>query len=97
MKKEKAVDIHTVVARSEDVLVSEVDGKVVMMSIEKGTYSGLDAIGSEIWRPMSVSEICDILMGSYAVKRGCCEKDVIAFLNDLASDDTIRIVEDDAG
>jgi len=98
MTKESRVDLNSRVARSEEVLTSEVDGEVVMMSVERGTYSGLDAIASEIWglleNPRRVSEICDRMMERYDVERGQCERDVLAFLNDLASDDTIRVVED---
>lgn len=98
MAKQAMVDLNSRVARSEDVLTSEVDGEVVMMSVEHGTYSGLDGIGSEIWRlldaPLRVSEICDEMMERYDVERDVCEKDLLAFLNDLASDETIRIVVD---
>ena len=74
------------------------DDEVVMMSVEHGTYSGLNAIGSEIWGlledPVRVSEICDTLLGRYEVDKACCQQDVLDFLNDLASDGTIRIVEE---
>lgn len=90
------IELSTVVVQSKEVLVSEIDGEVVMMSIEHGTYSGLDAIGSEIWRllesPRRVSEICGIMLERYDVERKQCEEDVLAYLNDLASDDTIRVV-----
>lgn len=98
MTKKNVLDLNSRVARSEEVLTSEVDGEVVMMSIDQGTYSGLDGIGSEIWRlldsPLTVSEICDAMMARYDVERDVCEKDVLAFLDDLASDDTIRVVEE---
>ena len=91
------VEISTWIVRSQEVLNSEVDGEIVMMSIDQGTYSGLDGIGSEIWRlietPSRVSEICDVMMERYDVERETCERDVLLFLNDLASDDTIRVVE----
>ena len=91
------MDLDSQVARSDEVLTSEVDGEVVMMSIEEGTYSGLDAIVSKIWqlldKPLKVSEICDIMMSRYDVKRDDCEKDVLTFLNDLASDNTIQVIE----
>ena len=91
------VKIGTWVVRSQGVLDSEVDGEIVMMSIDQGTYSGLDGIGREIWRlidtPRRVSEICDVMMEHYDVERETCERDVLLFLNDLASDDTIRVVE----
>lgn len=81
------------------MLTSEVDGEVVMMSIEQGSYSGLNGIGSAIWHllesPVTVSEICDKMMEQYGVQREDCEKDVLAFLNDLASDKTIHKVDKD--
>ena len=97
MAKQKTVDLETIIARSNEVVSTEIDGEVVMMSIEQGNYSGLDGIGSEIWRllenPLRVSDICDQMMARYDVDRATCEKDVLAFLNDLASDDTVRIEE----
>jgi hypothetical protein len=74
MTMENRVDLNTRVARSEEVLTSEVDGEVVMMSIEQWTCSGLDGIGSEIWRLMD-SPLTDSgmrLMGK--VKRDVYEK-----------------------
>jgi hypothetical protein len=86
------------IARSEEVLTSLLDDEVVMMSVEHGTYSGLDVIASEIWdlleNPVQVSEICETMMARYEVDEGRCQQDVLEFLNDLASDGTIRIVED---
>lgn len=49
-KKEAVMNLNPRIARSVEVLTSEVDGEIVMMSIEEGTYSGLDAIGSAIWQ-----------------------------------------------
>jgi len=40
----------TIVSRSPSVLTAEIDGEVVMMSIEQGQYFGLDDIGSDIWK-----------------------------------------------
>lgn len=97
MSKDTKVDLNSRIARSEEIVTSEVDGEVIMMSIEHGKYSGLDGIGSAIWllleNPLRVSEICDRMMACYDVEKNVCEKDVIAFLNDLASDDTIRILK----
>lgn len=96
MTRNKTVTLASIIQRSEGILVSEIDHEVVMMSVETGTYAGLDAIGSEIWRllesPCRVSEICDRLVERYEVERDRCEGDVLAFLNELASDGTIRIL-----
>lgn len=44
----RKVCLESVVVQSRELLVTEVDDEVVMMSIRRGTYLGLDAIGSEI-------------------------------------------------
>jgi hypothetical protein len=43
----------TIVSRSPSVLTAEVDGEIVIMSIEQGRYFGLNDIGSDYqkkWR-----------------------------------------------
>lgn len=93
------VGLSSVVVRSREVLTSDIDGEVVMMSIRHGSYSGLDGVGSEIWNmletPRPVSEICDILMERYDGERERIEEDVLAFLNELAADDSVAVVDGD--
>jgi coenzyme PQQ synthesis protein D (PqqD) len=59
----------TRISRDPAVITTEVDGDVVMMSIERGLYFGLDDIGSDIWRrletPRSFEELADELTASY--------------------------------
>lgn len=56
----------------------------------------MDGIGSEIWKllesPRPVSEICDIVRERYRVQRKRCEEDGLAYLEDPASDNTIKVV-----
>ena len=94
-KSKTVIGPETVLARSDEVLEAEIDGEKVMMSIEKGEYYGLDATGSEIWQlfeqPRSVAEICDQMIARYDVEPEECERDVVAFLDDLVSDGTLRV------
>lgn len=96
MAKKAKVDLSSIVVQSKEVVASDIDGEVVMMSIAQGTYSGLDAIGSEIWEmletPHRISQICEVLMERYDVERERCQEDVLALLNDLASDETINVL-----
>ena len=41
---------NSALAPSEDMISSEVDGEVMLISISSGRYFALDGIGSEIWR-----------------------------------------------
>jgi len=95
MTEKRIVNLSSTVVRSDTVIASEIDGEVVMMNIEHGSYSWLDAIGSEIWNmlksPRRISEICEILMENYDVERKSCEEDVLAFLNALDSKNIITV------
>ena len=85
-----------VVAQIEELVSSDLDGETVMMSVENGKYYGMDAIGSRIWalikEPCSVSELCNILLTEFKVDRERCEKDVLIFLNKLAEDNLVKVV-----
>ncbi len=58
---------------SEGLVTSNLDGEVIMMSIDKGKYYGLDAIASQIWElletPCSIRALCDQLLPQYDVER----------------------------
>ncbi|HEX3012545.1 MAG TPA: lasso peptide biosynthesis PqqD family chaperone [Syntrophomonadaceae bacterium] len=81
------INTDTVISKTEGVVLAELDGKVVMMSIENGQYYGLDEVGSIIWdmmsEPVQVKNVIDRLMQEYEVTREECEKDVMAFLEKL--------------
>ena len=81
------INLDTVISKTEEVVLAELDGKVVMMSIENGQYYGLDEVGTCIWEmmsePVKVGDIIARLMQEYEVAREECEKDVIAFLERL--------------
>jgi len=67
-----------------------------MMSIENGQYYGMDLIGSHIWEliktPIKVSDLIDTLLDKYDVDGDTCQRDLLAFLNDL-NQDNILVVE----
>lgn len=75
------------VVRSEEFITSTVDNELVMMSLEKGTYYGLDAIGSQIWEniatPITIEALCQKLVAQFEVNPEECQADVLAFLNEL--------------
>ena len=85
----------TRVSRSPSVLAAEVDGEVVMMSIEKGRYFGLDDIGSDIWKrietPCSFGELIDRLKADYDADRATIADDVRALLLGMAAQDVVRL------
>lgn len=77
----------TIISKTEEVVLAELDGKVVMMSIANGQYYGLDEVGSIIWEmmsePVQVKNIVARLMQEYDVTQEECEKDIMVFLEKL--------------
>jgi hypothetical protein len=77
------------------VLAAEVDGEIVMMSIEQGRYFGLDDIGSDIWKridpPCLFAELIDRLTADYDADRAVIAADVRALLLRMAAHDVVRL------
>ncbi len=85
----------TIISRSPAVLTAEVDGEVVMMSIEQGQYFGLDDIGSDIWKrldpPCAFADLVDRLAADYDADRASIAADVRALLETMAERDVVRL------
>ena len=83
----KEITPDTVLQRKGDLLFNEIDGEVVMLSIENSEYYGMDKVGSRIWelleKPMSFKEIVARLRDEYEVTEEQCASDTLAFLNKL--------------
>jgi hypothetical protein len=99
MPMKRALQIDSVVARSEGLVTSDLEGELVMLSIDKGKYYGLDAIGSQIWElletPCSIRTLCDQLLPRYDVGREQGEKDVLAFCQQAQEHDIIQVIEEE--
>jgi len=91
----KQLTATAVIARSSELVSSDIDGEVVMMSIENGKYYGLDKVGSRIWEiienPLSISALIEQLLLEFKVDRETCEKDVMCFLEKLDDDNMLEI------
>jgi hypothetical protein len=85
----------TLIWRSPSVLTAEVDGEIVMMSIEHGRYFGLDDIGSDIWKriepPCSFAALIDGLAEDYEADRATIAADVQNLLGRMAEQDVVRL------
>ncbi|OIO66555.1 MAG: PqqD family protein [Zetaproteobacteria bacterium CG_4_9_14_3_um_filter_49_83] len=82
------ITMDLVIKRNPEMVFSDMDGEIVMMSIERGEYYGMDAIGSEIWNMLdeeiSVADICSGLCKRFDVEESICRQDVLAFLEQMA-------------
>lgn len=93
-----AITLRTVVrARADDSVAAQVGEDLVLMSIERGAYFGLDGIAAAIWRnlarPITVAALCDVLAGTFEAERDRLERDVLAFLETLRAQALIEAME----
>ncbi len=85
----------TLVSRHPDLIGTDMDGDLVMMSIEKGTYYGLSGVGPTIWAllvtPTTGQAISAALCEEYAVTPAQCEADVLTFLQTMEKNNLLVI------
>jgi hypothetical protein len=83
----KEIGPDTVLQRKGDLLFNEIDGEVVMLSIENSEYYGMDKVGSRIWelldQPMSFRDLVTRLMDEYEVSGDQCNNETLAFVYKL--------------
>jgi hypothetical protein len=85
----------SIVAQRRDVLTTIVDGEVMALNVDSEMIIGLDPIASRIWdliaEPVSIGAVCDMLVCEFEVEPETCLKDLLATLEDLATDGLINI------
>ena len=85
-----------VVVRSPEQVSGDLDGKVVLLSIENGQYYNMNEVGSRIWAlletPIAVGALIDRLLAEFDVDRATCTSEVAAFLEQLRKDRLLAIV-----
>ncbi len=96
MEQQPLIRLETVVARAEGLIAADLDGATALLSIDRGKYYGLDAVGSRIWEltatPATVGEIIRTLRHEYAVSADTCYGDVGVFLDKLIAEGLVTIV-----
>ena len=69
------------------MIAADMDGDLVMMSIEQGSYFGLQGIGPFIWTtlktPISFADLCEKVTSEYDIAPTTCEEDVREFIGKL--------------
>lgn len=80
-----------------DHVSAEVDGQLVMMSVERGRYYGLDEVGRRVWellqQPIRLGDLLDTLVEEFEVGRDDCAADIMPFLASLAENDLLTMAD----
>lgn len=84
----------SVIKRSADQIACDMGGEVVILDLKSGNYYGLDAVGARVWTlieaPTSLADIRRIIMDEYEVDAETCDRDILAFINQMQA---VGIVE----
>jgi hypothetical protein len=91
---------ETTLVRCGHLIAAPVENDLVMVDVERGYYYALDDIGTQAWEhlaaPISVAELCTLLLANFDVTPEQCEADVLAFLTELHQEGMVQIVGADA-
>jgi hypothetical protein len=89
------LSLTSLVKSANDLISAPVNNEVVILSVERGTYYGLDEIGTEIWQrlesPMRIDMLCEELAAKYAADRQTIERDVLALLESLFAEGLVTV------
>ena len=91
----KTLNTKTIYERSSDLMVADMDGEMVMMDVEQGSYFAINQVGAHLWTqletPQSVQALMQSVLETFATDDAAqVQTDVDRFLNDLATHNLIR-------
>jgi hypothetical protein len=77
----------TMLQRKPGMLFNEIDGEIVMLSVENSEYYGMDKVGSRIWQllenQMKFKELVAILMDEFDVTEEKCSSETMNFVKKM--------------
>jgi|SRR6516164_5797817 hypothetical protein len=89
------LNLHSVIQCDPEIIAAEAGKDVVMVSIENGQYYGVSQVAKEIWQaiqqPTTVSDLISDLMANYDVDRRLCERETLAFLEQLLAEGLLQV------
>jgi hypothetical protein len=84
------------VALRPDVAFRTIDAEGVVLDLSTGTYFGLNASGTRMWQLLaehgSLEKVVAALRREFDATAATLERDLVAFVEHLASRDLVRIV-----
>ena len=81
------IEPATLIVRNPEMVAAEMDGDLVMMSIERGEYFGIGGVGTRAWelleQPTTVAQLCVVVCQEFDVDEARCRADMLGFVNEL--------------
>ena len=86
----------TTIVRTAEQVCAELDGKVVLLSIENGEYYHMNEVASRLWglleKPVTIGALIEQLVAEFDVDAATCQQDAMRFLTALQKDKLLRVV-----
>jgi hypothetical protein len=87
--------LNSIIQRDTEVMSSEADQDLIMVSIATGYYYGVSDVAREIWdaieHPKRVSDLVSDLMARYKVTASLCEEQTLSFLEALLEEGLLQV------
>ena len=84
----------TPLIRDPDLVAADMDGDLVMMSIDNGEYYGVGGVGPRIWEllesPRTVEQITAGIVDEFEVEAETCREDILGFIRQLLDMGLVR-------
>jgi hypothetical protein len=84
-----------IIMRAEEQISRDIGMEAVILNLANSKYYGLNEVGARIWKiiekPVSVKEICTILVDEFDVTPERCEKELLALLQEMADHQLIDL------
>ena len=85
----------SLIRRSANQIACDMGGEVVILDLKSGNYYGLDAVGARVWtlieEPASLADIRRTIMDEYDVDAQTCDRDILAFVEQLRTAGIVEI------
>lgn len=89
------VSEYSTVVTTKEQVSSDLAGEAVILNFKSGKYYGLNAVGSRVWNliqePRTLNDIRNTLLEEYEVEPDCCDRDLVALLQNLADEGLIEV------
>jgi hypothetical protein len=96
-REHSAITIDSVVVATRDQVSSVLADEVILLSLQTAEYYGAQGVAARVWElvrdPIGVGELRDVIMSEYDVGTVECERDVLEFLRQLATEGLLEVLD----
>lgn len=94
---DRNVNSEATFERSSNLIVAEMDGDLVMMDVEQGSYFSINPVGAHVWTqletPQTIADLTEGVQQAFKAEDASeIRADVTRFLSDLASHNLVTEV-----